>query len=127
MATVFEETNEVLPETQIAALLLRPEFWAIAAVRNGTVIGGLTAHTLMMTNSPEVFIFDIAVDPRSQREGVGRQLVEVLREKSKEVGIDTVFVAADNDDTHAPDLYRSIGAAGSPVTMFSFDADSGSE
>ena len=46
MATVFAETNEPLSDAYISAMLLRPEFWAIAAVRNDTVIGGLTAHTL---------------------------------------------------------------------------------
>ncbi len=124
MATVFDETNEVLTDEYIASLLLRPEFWAIAAVRNDIVIGGLTAHTLMMTNSPrsEVFIYDIAVAEGSQREGVGRRLVAVLREQSRAAGIDTVFVPADNDDAHALDFYRSIGAAASAVTIFTFDA-----
>ena len=123
MAAVFDETNEDLPDAYIAALLDRPEFWAIAAVGNDTVVGGLTAHTLMMTNSPrsEVLIYDIAVDPRRQREGIGRRLVEALRERTRSVGIDTVFVPADNDDVHALDFYRSIGATGSAVTIFSFD------
>lgn len=117
MATVFDETNEPLSDAYIMALLRRPEFWAIAAVRNDTVIGGLTAHTLMMTNSPcsEVFIFDLAVDPRSQREGVGRRLVDVLCKQTAEAGIDTVFVPADNDDGHALDFYRSLGATGQAV------------
>lgn len=124
LAAVFDETNEVVPDAYISALLLRPEFWAIAAVRNDTVIGGLTAHTLMMTNSPRsgAFIYDIAVDARRQREGVGRRLVEVLREQTRAAGIDTVFVPADNDDAHALDFYRSIGATGSAVTIFGFDS-----
>ena len=123
MATVFDETNEPLSDAYISALLLKPEFWAIAAVRNDTVVGGLTAHTLMMTNSPrsEVFIFDIAVEPCSQRKGVGRRLVEVLCEQSAAGGIDTVFVATDNDDSHALDFYRSLGATDSSVTIFSFE------
>jgi aminoglycoside 3-N-acetyltransferase I len=68
----------------------------------------------------EVFIFDIAVRPDQQRRGVGRRLVSELCARAKAEGIATVFVAADDEDAHALDFYRALGAAGAAVTMFEF-------
>jgi hypothetical protein len=31
-----------------------------------------------------------------------------------------LFVAADNEDTHALDFYRALGGTASPVTIFEF-------
>jgi hypothetical protein len=44
------------------------------------------------------------------------------RELAAAVGIQDVFVPADNDDTHALDFYRAQGAVESPVTHFTFTA-----
>ena len=67
-----------------------------------------------------IFIYDIAVVPAHQRQGVGRALVEALREMPAADGIDVVFVPADNDDTHALDFYRALGGDPAPVTIFTF-------
>src|SRR4051812_24082138 len=80
MAEVFEEPNEHLSDQYIDALVSRESFWAIAALADHEVVGGLTAHTLPMTRneSAEVFIYDVAVRVDCQRQGVGRQLVTAL-------------------------------------------------
>src|SRR3954451_8887526 len=77
IADVFEETSAPLSDDYIDRLLASANFWALAAVVEGSVIGGLTAHTLPMTSSErsKVFIFDIAVAIDHQRHGVGRRLV----------------------------------------------------
>ena len=120
MASVFDETNEPLSDDYLSALLVRSEFWALAAMVGHVVVGGLTAHTLAMTNSQrsEVFLFDLAVDEHHQRKGVGRCLIQELVKQTRAIGIESVFLLADNVDTHALDFYRSIGATSSAVTMF---------
>lgn len=122
MAEVFGEGDGVLSDAYLERLLARDDFWAFAALADDEVIGGLTAHVLMMTRQEglELMVYDIAVHPDHQRRGVGRNLVDELRRSGREADIDTVFVLADDDDAHALDFYRALGAAATPVTMFDF-------
>ena len=122
MAEVFETDHEPLSDTYVADLLASGAFWAFAALRDGEVIGGLTAHTLPMTvgERSEVFLYDLAVRPEWQRRGVGRRLVRSLRDQAAAAGVDLVFVPADDDDAHALDFYRSLGGRAAKVTIFEF-------
>jgi aminoglycoside 3-N-acetyltransferase I len=138
MASVFEEDPPhrsaplsgepaepaPLSDAYVGRLLARPDFWAIAAFSDGDVVGGLTAHTLPMTRAEasEVFIYDIAVRADQQRRGIGRQLVKTLRDEAASLGYGDVFVAADDEDTHALDFYRAIGGSCAAVTIFTFSA-----
>ncbi len=122
MADVFEEDCEDLSDGYIDRLLGREDFWAIAAFAGDHIIGGVTAHTLVLTRteSSEIFIYDIAVRRDHQRQGVGRRLLAELRAQAAALGIREVFVPADTDDVHALDFYRALGGAPSPVTIFTF-------
>lgn len=125
MAEVFAEGDGHLSDSYLDRLLGREEFWAIAAFAGDHIVGGVTAHTLPMTRteSLEVFIYDIAVREDHQRQGVGRSLVTALREAAAVAGIQSLFVPADNEDLHALDFYRALGAEPSPVTIFTFSGD----
>lgn len=123
MAEVFAEGCEHLGDGYLDRLLSREDFWAIAAYTDeDDLIGGITAHTLSMTRAQasEVFIYDIAVRRDHQRKGVGRLLVTTLRREAASIGIQDVFVPADDDDVHALDFYRALGGVASPVTFFTF-------
>ena len=124
MDEVFEAHGETLSDAYLDALLARDSFWAMVAVDNREVIGGLTAHTLPMTRaeSAELFVFDVAVSVGRQREGIGRQLLHELRAGATRAGIGDIFVAADNEDAHALDFYHATGGEAMPVTMFTFSA-----
>ena len=52
--------------------------------------------------------------------GIGRALVHELISLGRAAGIDTTFVPADDEDTHALEFYRAIGGVPSPVTFFTF-------
>ena len=125
MARVFDEVAAPVGDAHLTRVLARPDFWAFAAVDGDRVVGALTAHTLPMTRSEsdEIFIYDLAVVPEHQRQGIGRRLVEALRAGARAEGITVTFVPADNDDTHALDFYRAIGGSPAPVTIFTFDDD----
>ena len=122
MAEVFEEERQPLTADYVDGLLERPDFWAIAAFVDGAIVGGITAHTLPLTNAEtsEIFIYDIAVRPDQQRKGVGRRLIGALREEAAAAGVAVLFVLAEDEDAHALDFYRALGAAPTPTTMFSF-------
>jgi aminoglycoside 3-N-acetyltransferase I len=126
MAAVFGETHTPLSDTYLDGLLRRPEFWAFAPTRAGAVIGGMTAHTLMMTafEGAEIFLYDIAVSPTFQRRGVGRQLIDALRQAAISLGASTVLVPADEEDTAAVDFYSALGGRPRRVAFFEFGSGS---
>jgi aminoglycoside 3-N-acetyltransferase I len=127
MVDVFDEDvvgRERLSDDYLDQLLRQNSFWALTAFVGSEIVGGLTAHTLPMTRSAssELLIYDLAVRRENQRQGVGRRLIRELRELAAAVGIRDVFVPADNEDSHALDFCRALGALESPVTHFTFNA-----
>jgi aminoglycoside 3-N-acetyltransferase I len=124
MVAVFNEGegHDLLDARYVRVLLERRDFFAVAAIDDGAVIGGVTGHVLPMTrsHSSELFVNDLAVRADRQRLGVGCALVSTLRELAAAEGIATSFVSADNDDPEALAFYRAIGGEESPVTMFTF-------
>ena len=122
MTSVFDEGVADLGSAYVVTLLARPDFWAMAALDGEEVVGGLTAHTLPMTRSPEaeLFIYDLAVRADRQRRGIGRALVLATLDRAKAEGLRVAFVPADDEDGHAIAFYRAIGGHASPVTFFTF-------
>jgi aminoglycoside 3-N-acetyltransferase I len=122
MMGVFDEEAADLGAAYVAGLLARRDFWAMAALDGREVVGGLTAHALPMTRSPEaeLFIYDLAVRTDRQRQGIGRALVRATLELAHGEGLRVAFVAADDEDAHAIEFYRAIGGRASPVTFFTF-------
>ena len=125
MSEVFGEKQASLSDEYLNILLTRPEFWAFAVICNGAIVGGLTAHTLMMTRfeGAEVFLYDIAVDPDHQCRGFGRLMVNMLRREARRIGIQTVFVPAEDEDTHALEFYKALGGTPTRVTFFEFGSE----
>jgi aminoglycoside 3-N-acetyltransferase I len=123
MACVFGETFGFPSPNYVARLLNRVDFWLVAALIKDEPIGGLTAFSLPLTRieSTELFIYDIAVEAEHQRRGIGRRLVQKVRDLAAENGIFTTWVPAENEDSHALEFYRSIGGTPSPVTVFTFE------
>ena len=123
MARVFEEDDEPLGEDYLGYLLGREDFWALAAFMGPDIVAGLTAHTLPMTrsHSSELFIYDLAVRQDHQRQGIASRLVLELQTTAAAAGIHEIFVAADNEDRHALEFYRALGATASPVTIYTFE------
>lgn len=123
MTAVFDESGGPLSAEYVGTLLCRPDFWALAALEDGTPIGGITAHVLPMTRQEarELFIYDLAVVATHQRRGVGRLLVETLCSSAAAAGISVAFVPADVEDEHAIAFYHALGGDAAPVTIFTFE------
>ncbi len=117
-----EEPAEPCSDDYVRSLLQRGDFWAVVATEGGSIVGGITAHALPMTRSQstELFIYDLAVRIDRQRHGIGRALVNELLVLARAAGIETSFVPADDEDTHALEFYRALGGEASPVTFFTF-------
>ena len=122
MSEVFGDEDATLSEEYLREILDRPDLWALAAVTGGRPVGALTAHRLPMTRAEtaELFIYDLAVRPDFQRRGVGRSLVDHLLTTADPATVSSIFVPADNEDTHALDFYRAVGGEAEAVTIFTF-------
>lgn len=115
----------MLSDGYVRGVLANESFWAIGAFEAGEAIGCITGHELPMTRHErrELFVYDLAVRVEEQRRGIGRQLVESLVTGAADLGINVVFVPADDEDTHALTFYERLGGRPAKVTMF----DLGSE
>jgi aminoglycoside 3-N-acetyltransferase I len=93
-------------------LLAKDHVIALAAIRGTQVIGGLVAYELEKFEKArrELYIYDLAVDAASRRQGVATALIRALQKIGRERGAYVIFVQADHGDEAAMRLYESLGA-----------------
>jgi aminoglycoside 3-N-acetyltransferase I len=87
-------------------------FIALAALKNGEVIGGLAAYELRKFEQErsEMYIYDLAVAFAHRREGIATALIERLKQLAAERSAYVIFVQADGGDEPAIALYSTLGA-----------------
>jgi ribosomal protein S18 acetylase RimI-like enzyme len=91
----------------------------LAAIEDGEVVGFAYCHVLpRLDGSENVFLYELAVDERFRRRGLGRALVE---EALRLAGRRRLFVLADEGNEPAAALYRSAGGEEQPQLLFRFD------
>ncbi|WP_462250885.1 GNAT family N-acetyltransferase [Ekhidna sp.] len=108
-ADVFEMENFKIPSSShLSNLLSKDDFMVFCAKDGESVIGGLTAYTLMQYYSvkPLAYIYDLAVDTSYQRKGIGKKLIASFNSYCMGKGYEEVFVQADKTDDNALDFYR---------------------
>ena len=100
-------------EEYLRRLLGSDTFIALAAVKNGEVVGGIAAYELKKFEQErsEIYIYDLAVASEHRREGIATALIEKLKEIAAERGAYVIFVQADNSigDEPAIALYSKLG------------------
>ena len=118
---VFEMKNFKMPdENYLQKLLEEDSFFVFVAMIQDQVVGGLTSYTLQQyySKSPLVYIYDLAVKTEFQRQGIGKMLISGLTNYCREIGIEEVFVQADEVDDFAIKFYHSTGATAEKVVHF---------
>lgn len=92
-------------------LLARDTFVALAALRAGEVVGGLTGYILPKFEQArsELYLYDLAVDAARRCQGVATALIDRLQQFARERGIGVIFVQADLEDAAAIALYSKLG------------------
>lgn len=90
-------------------------FVAVVALDpGGAVVGGLAAYELKKFEQErsEIYIYDLAVDPKHRRRGVATALIGTLRESARARGAYVIFVQADigEEDEAANALYRKLSS-----------------
>lgn len=120
---VFAMKNFVLPgDEYLQSLLNRDGTTFLVAEKEGDVIGGLTAHDLPSTyfEANEVYVYDLAVARKHQRQGIGEKLLAELAKICQVKGEPEFFLQADIDDEHALKFYRATGGVAENVIHFSY-------
>lgn len=91
---------------------------------DGQLCGFVSAHRLQRFDKrrAEVLLYEIGVDERFQRRGIGRALVAEVKRWAAEAGADEIWVLTNRGNEAAMALYRaSDGEEDAPdVTMFTF-------
>ncbi|TAE25788.1 MAG: GNAT family N-acetyltransferase [Candidatus Kapaibacterium sp.] len=108
-AEVFEWEHPTLPRAaHLQKVLGDSTFIALVAKVESVIIGGLTAHILNRydTEKPSAYIYDIAILPAFQRQGIGTLLIQKLHDYCRENGFSEMFVQAETDDTQAVNFYQ---------------------
>ncbi|WP_439817992.1 AAC(3)-I family aminoglycoside N-acetyltransferase [Zavarzinia sp. CC-PAN008] len=92
-------------------LLGGDSFIALAALRGGTVVGGLAAYELVKFEQErsEFYIYDLAVAEEHRRRGIATALIQALKPLAAARGGYVIFVQADPPDSPAVALYDSLG------------------
>ncbi len=120
MTTFGEAFNDIDTYTQhrpsadyLRQLLGGDSFIALAALKNGQVVGGIAAYELKKFEQErsEIYIYDLAVLAGHRREGIATTLIEALKNIAAQRGAYVVFVQADNaaEDAPATALYTKLG------------------
>ena len=94
-------------------LLGSDTFIALAAVKDGKVVGGIAAYELRKfeRERSEIYLYDLAVLAAHRRAGVATALIDELKKVAKQRGAYVIFVQADTgvEDQPAIALYTKLG------------------
>jgi aminoglycoside 3-N-acetyltransferase I len=92
-------------------LLGSDSFIALAALKDGEVVGGLAAYELRKYEQErsEIYIYDLAVAAAHRRQGIATALILELEKNAAVRGAYVIFVQADLVDAPAIALYTKLG------------------
>jgi aminoglycoside 3-N-acetyltransferase I len=95
----------------VERLLANDTFIALAALKNGAIVGGITAYELQKFEQErlEIYIYDLAVAADHRREGIATALIQELKTIAARRGASVIFVQADAEDAPAIALYTKLG------------------
>jgi aminoglycoside 3-N-acetyltransferase I len=118
------ETGETAcaPDGHLIQLLQKPEFICFVILHEEKVIAGLTAYELQQyySQSSEAYIYDLAVSGMHQRKGLGKLLIESLKQYCRQHQINLAFVEAHEEDMHAIEFYHATGGKPENVVHFNY-------
>ncbi|HEY8608974.1 MAG TPA: AAC(3)-I family aminoglycoside N-acetyltransferase [Noviherbaspirillum sp.] len=102
------------PSAQYLRRLLDGDaFIALAALKDGVVVGGIAAYELRKFEQErsEIYIYDLAVADGHRRQGIATAMIGKLQEIAAARGAWVIFVQADTavEDAPAIALYTRLG------------------
>jgi GNAT superfamily N-acetyltransferase len=113
--------DRVPTDDEAVAVLARAELPIWVAEVEGELAGFAYAHVLQrIDGDTSVFLYELDVDERFRRRGLGRALVEEARALGERIGAKEMWVETSYDNEPARRTYAAAGgtAAGEPVLDF---------
>ena len=93
----------------------------LGAVVEDRIVGGLVAFEMMpIHGTKELYLYDIAVHPEFQKQGMGKKLMEAIKEEARTRGVEAILVEAESEDEGAVAFYRALGGEEVAVNHFNF-------
>ena len=85
--------------------------YMILALANGVPVGFLTAYRMpaLCCDAPMVYLFEIEVSASFRRQGIGRDMINLLKQLCRHDGVEDIWVGTENDNIAARRLYESTG------------------
>jgi len=120
---IFTGKDASIPDpVHLQQLLYNKSIIFYVALSGQEVIGGLTTYILpsIYSVTPEAYIYDLAVRRQYQRKGIGRKLLNSLKEYCLTLGIKDLFVQANSEDQPAIGFYKAMGGIAASVVQFSY-------
>lgn len=113
-----------LDPSRTVAFLLDPHHHLAVALDEQTVVGFASGFTYFHPDKPlELFINEVAVATAYQRQGIAKQLLQLLFAHAKALGCTQAWVLTENTNVAARKLYKSLeGKLAQPV-LYSFDLE----
>lgn len=98
-------------DSYLAELLGSDSFFAVGAIEQGRVVGGIAGYELRKFEQErcELYIYDLAVRASHRRQGIATRLIERVRRLAHDRGAWVVYVQADLEDDPAIALYTRVG------------------
>lgn len=116
----FESTYDT-SEEYLVSVLKNSSSVVLGVFEEARIIGGVVAFVMTpIHGTRELYIYDIAVEPEFQRQGIGKQIMEALKQEARVRDVGTIFVEAESEDAGAVKFYRAIGGEEVAVNHFNF-------
>jgi len=92
-------------------LLAQYSNYLVVAVDGNKPVGFLTAYRMptLCCDATMVYIFEIEVALAYRRQGIGKQMINLLKTLCREDGVEDMWVGTENDNVAAKRLYEATG------------------
>ena len=116
--------DRVPSDEEAVAVLAREELPIWVAEVDGELAGFAYAHILLrIDGDTSVFLYELDVDERFQRRGLGRALVDEARALGRELGAKEMWVETSYDNEPARRTYSAAGGKEFPDAVLTFEWD----
>src|SRR5688572_24652256 len=112
--------NEIDPRWT-AEFFADPRHHLAVALDGDTVVGMASAvHYVHPDKRPELWVNEVGVAPTHQGRGVGRELMQALFARGRELGCREAWVLTEHENAAARRLYASVGGADGSTVIVTF-------
>ncbi len=101
------------------AYLSVPQNWMCLALNEGLVVGMVMCVVHLHPDKPtELYLDEIGTGDDWRRQGVARQLMQIVFDRADAEGIDEIWLGTEPDNLPARGLYESTGAKGEAALIY---------